>query len=119
MEKLDTAAVAQLALRLGLVTEEQLHEAYHEIDPRGNDPEPLLRFLERKGYLTPWQSLKLLKDDPDGYFLGGYKILYKIASGSFGRVFRAVVRVVVVRVVVVIVVRPAVPLRVRGMGPVG
>src|SRR5262249_31204696 len=27
--------------------------------------------------------------DPDGYFLGGYRILYKIASGSFGRVYRA------------------------------
>jgi serine/threonine protein kinase len=45
--------------------------------------------MERKGYLTPWQSAKLLKGDPDGYFLGGYEILYKIASGSFGRVFRA------------------------------
>src|SRR5437763_5500965 len=89
MEKLDTAAVAQLALRLGLVTEEQLHEAYHEVDPRGADPGAFLRFMERKGYLTPWQSLKLLKSDPDGYFLGGYRILYKIASGSFGRVFRA------------------------------
>ena len=24
----------------------------------------------------------------EGYFLGGYRILYKIASGSFGRVYR-------------------------------
>ena len=44
----------------------------------------------RKGYLTPpWQSSKLVKGDPDGYFLGGYRIEYKIASGSFGRVYRA------------------------------
>jgi len=89
MENLDTPAAAQLLVRLGLVTEEQLIEAYEEVDPRGADPEPLLRFLERKGYLTPWQSQKVLKRDPDGYFLGGYRILYKIASGSFGRVFRA------------------------------
>jgi CheY-like chemotaxis protein len=89
MENLDTPAVAQLALRCGLVTEEQLREAYVEVDPRAPDPEPLLRFLERKGYLTPWQSVKLLKGDMDSYFLGGYRILYKIASGSFGRVFRA------------------------------
>ncbi|HMF14862.1 MAG TPA: serine/threonine-protein kinase, partial [Gemmataceae bacterium] len=89
MENLDTPAVAQLLVRLGLVAEEQLIEAYEEVDPRGADPEPLLRFLERKGYLTPWQSQKVLKRDPDGYFLGGYRILYKIASGSFGRVFRA------------------------------
>jgi serine/threonine protein kinase len=89
MENLDTPAVAQLAVRCALVTEEQLHEAYVEVDPRGADPEPLLRFLERKGYLTPWQSVKLLKGDTDSYYLGGYRILYKIASGSFGRVFRA------------------------------
>jgi CheY-like chemotaxis protein len=89
MENLDTPAVAQLAVRCALVTEEQLQEAYEEVDPRGANPEPLLLFLERKGYLTPWQSAKLLKMDADGYFLGGYRILYKIASGSFGRVFRA------------------------------
>ena len=89
MENLDTPAVAQLAVRCALVTEEQLQEAYQEVDPRGGNPDALLLFLERKGYLTPWQSAKLLKGDADGYFLGGYRILYKIASGSFGRVFRA------------------------------
>ena len=45
--------------------------------------------LERKGFITPWQSGKVLKGDIDGFFLGGYRLLYKIASGSFGRVFRA------------------------------
>src|SRR5947208_3925864 len=45
--------------------------------------------LERKGVLTPLHTQKLLKGDADGYFLGGYRILYRIASGSFGRVFRA------------------------------
>ena len=44
--------------------------------------------LERKRYLTPWQSGKLMKGDTEGYFLGGYRLLYKIASGSFGRVYR-------------------------------
>src|SRR5262249_9497812 len=32
---------------------------------------------------------KLQKGDFDGLMLGGYRVLYKIASGSFGRVFRA------------------------------
>ena len=45
--------------------------------------------MERKGFLTPWQSQKLIKQERDGYFLGGAKILYKIASGSYGRVYRA------------------------------
>ncbi len=89
MENLDTQAIAQLALRCGLVTESQMQEAWEDANPRDPNPEPFLRFMERKGYLTPWQSAKLLKGDTDGYFLGGYEILYKIASGSFGRVFRA------------------------------
>jgi CheY-like chemotaxis protein len=89
MENLDTQAIAQLALRCGLVTESQMHEAWEDANPRDPNPEPFLRFMERKGYLTPWQSAKLLKGDTDGYFLGGYEIQYKIASGSFGRVFRA------------------------------
>jgi CheY-like chemotaxis protein len=89
MAQLDAANVAQLAVRLGLLTAEQLQDAWDELGPTGGEADPLLRFLERKGVLTPWQSGKLLKGDLDGYFLGGYRILYKIASGSFGRVYRA------------------------------
>jgi serine/threonine protein kinase len=89
MANVDASSVAQQAVRLGLVTPEQVQDAWDELGERGIDPEPLLRLLERKGHLTPWQSGKLLKGDPDGYFLGGYRILYKIASGSFGRVYRA------------------------------
>jgi serine/threonine protein kinase len=89
MANVDASSVAQQAVRLGLVTVEQVQDAWDELGMRGTNPEPLLRLLERKGHLTPWQSGKLLKGDPDGYFLGGYRILYKIASGSFGRVYRA------------------------------
>jgi serine/threonine protein kinase len=45
--------------------------------------------MERKGYLTSWQSQKLAKGEKDGYFIGGYRLLYKISSGTFGRVYRA------------------------------
>jgi eukaryotic-like serine/threonine-protein kinase len=84
----DPAAVlGQQALKLGLLTEEQVRFG---LDEAGDaDPEAFLLALERKRFLTPWQSGKLLKGDTDGYFLGGYRLLYKIASGSFGRVFRA------------------------------
>jgi serine/threonine protein kinase len=85
----DAAVLAQLATKAGLVTPEQVQEVWDELGVRGGEPEPFLRVLERKGQLTPWQSAKLLKGDLDGYFLGGYRILYKVASGSFGRVFRA------------------------------
>jgi len=89
MDTPDAATIAQQALNLGLVTEEQLIQVWDELGKKDGPPEPLLQALERKGYLTPWQSSKLLKGDPDGYFLGGYRILYRIASGSFGRVYRA------------------------------
>jgi CheY-like chemotaxis protein/predicted Ser/Thr protein kinase len=89
MADLDPQALALLAVKVGLLTEDQVREAWEELGERPNHPEPFLRVLERKGLLTPWQSTKLLKGDPDGYFLGGYRVLYKVASGSFGRVFRA------------------------------
>jgi serine/threonine protein kinase len=89
MANVDAAALAQLAQKVGLVTESQVQEAWDELGQRGGEAEPFLRFMERKLYITPYQSTKLLKGDTDGYFLGGYRILYKIASGSFGRVYRA------------------------------
>ncbi len=85
----DAASIAQLAQRLDLVTEEQLLDVWSELGTRTAPAEALLRALERKGYLTPWQASKLVKGDTDGYFLGGYRLLYRIAAGSFGRVYRA------------------------------
>jgi serine/threonine protein kinase len=89
MEDVDATTLADLAVRVGLVTLEQVQEGWDVVGKRVEAPEPLLRALERKGYLTPLQSGKLLKQEKDGYFLGGYRLLYKIASGSFGRVYRA------------------------------
>ncbi len=89
MSNLDAAMVAQHAIKLGLLTENQVQEAWEETGQKGGEVMPFLLAMERKRYLTPYQSSKLVKMDPDGYFLGGYRILYKIASGSFGRVFRA------------------------------
>ncbi len=89
MEINDPEALGRLAVKVGLLTEGQLVEAKEEIGEANPDLMTTLRALERKGWLTPWQSGKLLKGDEDGYFLGGYRVLYKVASGSFGRVFRA------------------------------
>src|SRR5689334_9324615 len=80
--------LTQLIQKLGLVTESQLQDAIFELGHR-QTPDELLRVLERKGFLTSFQIAKLKKGDPDGFAIGGYRILYKIASGSFGRVYRA------------------------------
>src|SRR4051794_22460916 len=84
----DIAGLSQLAIRMGLLTEDQVRESHEEMHSSDNVHE-FLRILEKKSYLTQWQSTKLIKGDTDGYTLGGYRLLYKIASGSFGRVFRA------------------------------
>ncbi len=89
MTAVDANSVAQCARQLQLVTDEQVRECWDEMEAGTHTPEAFLKVLERKGYLTPWQSHKLVRGDSEGYFLGGYRVLYKIASGSFGRVFRA------------------------------
>jgi serine/threonine protein kinase len=93
MDNLDAVTFSLLALKLGLITEAQrreaLEEAHDEAGGRNPDLQTMVRVLERKRYLTPWQRGKLLRGDVDGFILGGYRLLYKIASGSFGRVFRA------------------------------
>ena len=88
METMDAIHFEQQILKLGLVGEGQLAEIHEEIGD-GADLSLLISALERKSYLTPWQRGKVLKGDFDGFFMGGYRILYKISSGSFGRVFRA------------------------------
>ena len=84
----DADALAKLGVNLRLTTPAQIEEC-HDEGRLPADSRVLLRALERKGYLTPYQSQKLLKGEQDGYFLGNYRLLYRIASGSFGRVFRA------------------------------
>ena len=85
---LDASGIGQLAIKLGLVGEDQVRECLIELDDAKAPGEEMIRTLERKRILTSFQGNKLRKGDLDGYFLGGYRLLYKIASGSFGRVYR-------------------------------
>lgn len=87
---LDASGIGQLALRMGIVTDDQVRECLIDLDDKAAPAEAMIALMERKGILSPWQGRKLLKGDLDGYILGVYKLLYKIASGSFGRVYRAV-----------------------------
>jgi serine/threonine protein kinase len=88
MSDVNATTMANTAMRLGLLSSHQIEEAWEELN-RNSSAEEFLRLMERKTYLTPFHSGKLLKGDKDGFFLGGYRMLYKISSGSFGRVYRA------------------------------
>ncbi len=45
--------------------------------------------MEHHQYLTAYQTSKLKKGSVEGLVLGNYKLIYRNASGSFARVFRA------------------------------
>ncbi|MCU0703770.1 MAG: serine/threonine-protein kinase [Fimbriiglobus sp.] len=87
-EPADANELVQLAVRCGLIEEATARELLYELDDPKGPATDMARLMERKRLLTPLQSGKLLKGESDGYFLGGYRLLYKIASGSFGRVYR-------------------------------
>jgi serine/threonine protein kinase len=84
----DAAEFSQLAVRVGLVEDNVAKECLYEIEDKTRPASELGKLMERKGLITPLQTSKLLKGDTDGYILGGFRLLYKIASGSFGRVYR-------------------------------
>jgi serine/threonine protein kinase len=88
MPDIDANTLGTDLIRIGLITETQLQTALEHFGGRPADGEKLLLFLERKGFITPWQTSKIVKGDREGFILGGYRLLYKIQSGSFGRVFR-------------------------------
>jgi CheY-like chemotaxis protein/predicted Ser/Thr protein kinase len=83
-------SLAERAHQVGIISLDQLRECWDELGTRNAAPEELLRVLQRKGYLTPFQIDKLKKGDTTGYFYGGNKVLYKIASGGFARVYRGI-----------------------------
>lgn len=56
----------------------------------GMDEDEYLQLLERKQLLTNFQIGRIRKGEVAGLVLGGCKLLYKNASGSFARVYRAV-----------------------------
>jgi tRNA A-37 threonylcarbamoyl transferase component Bud32 len=73
---------------LRLISEPQLAETLAQLTDRSADS--LLRHLEGQMLLTPFQIAKLVKGETTGFYVGRFKILYRNASGTFARVFRAV-----------------------------
>src|SRR5262245_23745968 len=89
MAELTRKQMAQLVIKLRLATPQQVQDCLEELTDSGLEPEPFLQELSKKGLLTYLQIDKLLKGDMHGYYMGSYRLLYKIHSGSFGRVYRA------------------------------
>jgi serine/threonine protein kinase len=81
--------LGQALVRSRLATAEQVEQCRSELGPLDQSPEKLLRVMEHHQYVTAYQTSILSKGSLDGLVLGDYKLMYKNASGSFARVFRA------------------------------
>lgn len=81
-------SVERLLNNTRLLTPQQISECRSDVAP-GMTPQDYLRLLERKQYLTSFQGDRIRKGDVAGLVLGGCKLMYRNASGSFARVYRA------------------------------
>ncbi|HEV3121184.1 MAG TPA: protein kinase, partial [Isosphaeraceae bacterium] len=79
-------ALAEQAVLLGLITQDQAREAQEESEDGSLDS--LISVFVRKGLLTSWQVEKFKKADLHGFFFGGCKVLFHLAEGTFARVYR-------------------------------
>ena len=79
----------QLLVQLRLFTPQQANDFMVEHGRAMGDGEQTLQLMESRGILTSFQAGQIRSDETDVLVLGDYKLLYRNASGSFARVFRA------------------------------
>ena len=81
--------LAQRAIDVNVLTEQDLNGVWAEFGTRAVDYEPFKQALVRRGLLTNYQLDRLIEGYRNGFFYGDYKILYGVGAGTFARVFRA------------------------------
>lgn len=88
MNALSAQEIGRNLIEMRLIRREDLNEAMENL-PAASSQE-LLRYLERRSLLTSYQLQKVENGDRIGYYIGRFKVLYKISAGTFARVFRGV-----------------------------
>ncbi|HWL08081.1 MAG TPA: serine/threonine-protein kinase, partial [Planctomicrobium sp.] len=82
--------VDDLILRLSdlkLATSREMQRTLSEL-PAGASASDLLRRLEQQDIVTSLQATKIARGEADQLIVGGYKVMYQNASGSFARLYR-------------------------------
>ncbi|MBS0264229.1 MAG: protein kinase [Planctomycetes bacterium] len=77
-----------MLVRLKLVSQQQIDACLGQVGKNGQ-ADDFLRWMENKGLLTSYQAGRIAKGEIDGLVLGPFKLMYRNASGSFARVYRA------------------------------
>src|SRR5437870_4860078 len=81
--------VCRMLVRLDLVPQHQIDACLGQLGRKSCQTDEVLKWLEHKGLLTSYQVGRIEKGEVDGLALGPYKLMYRNASGSFARVYRA------------------------------
>lgn len=89
MAKMSAEQLAQRALDLDLVSEEQLRDVWAQTGTRNVSSAAFQQILLRRELLTNFQLERLLGNFRTGFFYGDYKVHYLVGSGTFARVYRA------------------------------
>lgn len=89
MSSLKVDELCRMLVRLDLVPQYQIEACLAQMGRRSSDAGEVLKYLENKGFLTSYQVSRIEKGEIDGLVLGPYKLMYRNASGSFARVYRA------------------------------
>ncbi|MCA9259082.1 MAG: serine/threonine protein kinase, partial [Planctomycetales bacterium] len=81
--------LAQRALDVNVLSEQELQSVWSELGTRSVDVETFKQALVRRGLLTNYQLDRLSEGLRTGFFYGDYKVLYGVGAGTFARVYRA------------------------------
>ena len=84
--------VKELAKRLtdtGLISQAQFDQALAAVPRSKREPPALIDALEAAHHLTGFQAELVRAGEIERLVMGGHKLLYRNASGSFARVYRA------------------------------
>src|SRR3981081_2639111 len=89
MSSMKVDELCRMLVRLQLVPQHQIDVCLAQLGKKNCQSDDILKWLENKGILTSYQVGRIDKGEIDGLVLGSYKLMYRNASGSFARVYRA------------------------------
>jgi len=92
MTEVTAEQFARRAYELNLIDEQQLDAVWGGFRSRDVPIDDFKNSLLRREMLTNYQIERLLSKERSGFFYGDYKVLYRVGTGTFARVFRSVHR---------------------------